>query len=48
MLFTIAVLVAAGGALMLYRARVVGRFNPAYVGWLSALWLADHRASHLP
>jgi len=47
MWFTIAVLVAAGGALMLYKARVAGRVNPANLGWMSVQWLAEHRASHL-
>jgi hypothetical protein len=46
MLFTIAVLVAAVGALTLYNARVAGRVNPANLGWMSAQWLAEHRASH--
>ena len=47
MLFTIALLVAAVGALMLYNARVAGRVTPANLGWMSAQWLAEHRASHL-
>ena len=42
----IAVLVAAGGALLLYNARVAGRVNQANLGWVSAQWLAEHRASH--
>ena len=46
MLFTLAVLVAAGGALILYKAQVAGRFNPADLGWMSEQWLAEHRASH--
>jgi hypothetical protein len=50
MLFTIAVLVAAGGALTLYKAldkaRVGGRVNPGNLGYMSAQWLAEHRASH--
>ena len=32
---------------MLYKARVAGRVNPANLGWMSAQWLAEHRASHL-
>lgn len=47
MLFTIAILVAVGGALMLYRARMAGRVNPANLGWVSANWLAERRASRL-
>jgi hypothetical protein len=47
MVFTIAVLVAAGGVLVLYFARAAGRVNPANLGWMSAQWLAEHRASHL-
>jgi len=46
MFSTIAVLVAAGGALLLYNARVAGRVHPASLGWMSAQWLAEHRASH--
>jgi len=46
MLFSIAVLVAAGVALMLYKARVARRVNPANLGWMSMQWLAEHRASH--
>ncbi|AMY11889.1 hypothetical protein LuPra_05157 [Luteitalea pratensis] len=46
MMLTIAVLVAAG-ALMLHKARVAGRVNTADPGWMSAQWLAEHRASHL-
>ena len=46
MFFTIAALVAAGGALLFYERRAAGRFNPANLGWMSAQWLAEHRASH--
>jgi hypothetical protein len=46
MFSTIAVLVAAGGALLLYKSRVAGRADPANLGWMSAQWLAEHRASH--
>ena len=45
MLIAIAVLVVAGGVVMLYKARVAGRVNPAYLGRMSAQWLAEHRAS---
>jgi len=45
--FTLTVLVVAGGALMLYNARASGRVKPANLGWMSAQWLAEHRASHL-
>jgi hypothetical protein len=47
MLFSIAVLVATSGALMIYKARTGGRVNSADLGWMSAQWLAEHRASHL-
>ena len=47
MLFTIAILIAAGGALMLYRARIAGRVDPANLGWVSANWLAERRAASL-
>jgi len=46
MFYVIAVLVAAIGALMFYRARNRRRVNPADLGWMSAQWLAEHRASH--
>jgi hypothetical protein len=46
MLSTIAVLVAAGGAVMLYKVRAAWRGNPTDLGWMSAQWLAEHRASH--
>ena len=46
MLFTIAVLIAGGGALIIHRARAAGRANQANLGWMSAQWLAEHRASH--
>ena len=46
MLFTIAVLVATGGAFMFYQARATWRVNPANLGWMSAQRLAEHRASH--
>jgi len=46
MFYVIAVLVAAIGALMFYRARNRRRVNPADLGWMSAQWLAEFRASH--
>jgi hypothetical protein len=45
MYFTIGVLVLAGVALMLYKMRVGGRVSPPDLGWMSAQWLAEHRAS---
>ena len=45
MLLTIAVLVA-GGALILYKVRAAARAKPADLGWMSAQWLAEYRASH--
>jgi hypothetical protein len=47
MLLTIAVLVAVGVALMINKARVAPRAAQAHLGWMSAQWLAEHRASHL-
>jgi len=46
MFYVIAVLVAALGALMFHKARNGRRVNPADLGWMSAQWLAEHRASH--
>ena len=46
MWYTIAVLVACVGALMIYKARAAGRVNAADLGWMSEQWLAEHRASH--
>jgi hypothetical protein len=48
MLFTIAAFVAISGALIIRKARHFGRANQADLGWMSAQWLAEHRASHLP
>jgi hypothetical protein len=48
MLFTVAVLVAAGGAVMFYQVRAGRRVNSADLGWMSAQWLAEHRASNPP
>jgi len=45
MLFTIAVLVAAGSAVTFYKVSAAWRVNPADLGWMSAQWLAEHRAS---
>ena len=46
MLFTIAFLVAVGGALIIHRGALPGGANQANLGWMSAQWLAEHRASH--
>ena len=46
MLFTIAALVVAVGAVMFYKALAAGRVNPDDLGWMSEQWLAEHRASH--
>jgi hypothetical protein len=48
LLFILAILIAAGGALMLYNARASAAVKPPNLGWMSAQWLAEHRASHLP
>jgi len=46
MLFTIAaVLAAAAGALMFYKARAAKRVAPSDLGRMSTQWLAEHRAS---
>jgi hypothetical protein len=47
MIFAIAVLVVAGGVLMLRPPRVGARVDLADRGSMSAQWLAEHRASHL-
>jgi hypothetical protein len=48
MLFTIAaVLVAAGGAVMFYKARAARRVTPADLGRMSAQWLAENNGSDL-
>ena len=44
-LFTIAVLIAVGGAVLIHRARAAGRANQATLGWMSAQWIAEHRSS---
>jgi hypothetical protein len=46
MFLILAVLVAAGGAVMLYNARASRRDIAENLGWMSAQWLAEHRASH--
>jgi hypothetical protein len=46
MWFTIAVLVAISCVLIIHKARVARRVNQADLGWMSAQWLAEHRASH--
>ena len=48
MLFILtAVVVAAGGLVMFYKARSVRRVTPADLGRMSAQWLAEHSASDL-
>jgi hypothetical protein len=47
MLSTIAVLVAVGVVLMISKARAARRADQAHLGWMSAQWLAEHRAAHL-
>jgi hypothetical protein len=39
-------LIAIGVALMIHKARVARRVNKGNLGWMSAQWLAEHRASH--
>jgi hypothetical protein len=46
MLFILAVLVAVSAALIIHQGRVAGRSAQASLGWMSAQWLAEHRASH--
>jgi len=38
--------VIAAVALILLKARAVARAKPADLGWMSAQWLAEYRASH--
>jgi hypothetical protein len=47
MWFIVAALAALGGALTIRKARVAGRIDRAELGWMSAQWLAEHRASRL-
>jgi hypothetical protein len=47
MLFIIAILVAVSGVLILQQSRSDGRANNGNLGWMSAQWLAEYRASHL-
>jgi hypothetical protein len=46
MLFIVgfAILLIAGG--LIPRMRVPGGVNSSSLGWMSAQWLAEHRASH--
>jgi hypothetical protein len=45
-MWSIIVLFIAGAALLIAsRFRVPGGVNPAHLGWMSAQWLADYRAS---
>jgi hypothetical protein len=45
-MFTIAVLVAISAVLITYQARIAGRGAHANLGWMSAQWLSEYRASH--
>jgi len=40
------IVVTVGGALMYYSARAAARLSPPDLGWMSAQWLAEHRAAH--
>jgi len=45
-MWLIIVLCIAGAALVISsRLRVPGGVNPAHLGWMSAQWLAEYRAS---
>jgi hypothetical protein len=45
-MWSIIVLCIAGAALVIgSRLRVPGGVNPAHLGWMSAQWLAEYRAS---
>jgi hypothetical protein len=46
MLLTVALLVAVSAAFIIHKAQVAGRSAQASLGWMSAQWLAEHRASH--
>jgi hypothetical protein len=41
----IGLFVAAAAFVIGSRLRVPGGVNPAHLGWMSAQWLADYRAS---
>jgi TRAP-type mannitol/chloroaromatic compound transport system permease small subunit len=46
LMWLIIVLFIAGAALLIgSRLRVPGGVNPAHLGWMSAQWLAEYRAS---
>ena len=45
-MFTIAVLVTISAVLFIYQTRVAGRGAHANLGWMSAQWLSEYRASH--
>ena len=45
-MLTIAVLVAISVVLIVYQARVAGRRVHASLGWMSAQWVSEYRASH--
>jgi len=45
-MWSIIVLIIAAAALVIgSRLRVPGGVNPAHLGWMSAQWLAEYRAS---
>ena len=46
MLLIIGVLLTAITAAFIYRARVPGGVNANQLGWVSARWLAEYRASN--
>jgi hypothetical protein len=48
MLLIVAVVIMSIAAVIIPRMRVPGGVNSANLGWMSAQWLAEHRASYSP
>lgn len=46
MLFIVGVIIVSIAVVIIPRMRVPRRVNSADLGWMSAQWLAEHRASH--
>jgi hypothetical protein len=48
MLFIVGLVIGSVAVVINPRMRVPGGVNAAPLGWVSAQWLAEHRASHSP
>jgi hypothetical protein len=48
MMFILGLVIASVAVVILPRLRVPGGANSAHLGWMSAQWLAEQRASHGP